>query len=279
MPDYRSPEAQLYRAHYKTAAWKALRQYHLQGEPLCRMCSAEGLVTAATVCDHITPHRGNLDLFFDPGNLQSLCAHHHNADKQDEERLGYSQRIGTDGWPIDPRHPTNGGKPKSREGLGTFAHPVWFRPVYVPLTIVCGPPGSGKTTYVEQHKALGDVVFDLDAIAITAYGKRVSLLDKDKMIDCLKIRNQGLADLMWAKAKGSCGRAWLIVSEPAAHKRQWWYDTVQPDQIVVLEAPADVCIARVRADKGHARSHDVASVIRKWWATYTRRDGELIVAA
>jgi len=40
-------------------------------------------------------------------NMQSLCAHCHNSTKQSEERLGYSRGVGPDGYPIDPRHPTN----------------------------------------------------------------------------------------------------------------------------------------------------------------------------
>ena len=30
--------------------------------------------------------------------------------------------------------------------------------------VVCGPPASGKTTYVKQHMIPGDIVVDLDAI-------------------------------------------------------------------------------------------------------------------
>jgi 5-methylcytosine-specific restriction endonuclease McrA len=65
--------------------WQRAREQHLAQHPLCVMCQAEGRVTAATVVDHITPHRGNEALFWDRSNWQSLCASHHSGEKQREE--------------------------------------------------------------------------------------------------------------------------------------------------------------------------------------------------
>jgi 5-methylcytosine-specific restriction enzyme A len=42
-------------AFYKTAAWLRLRAWRLSIEPLCRMCKALGLITSATLVDHIVP--------------------------------------------------------------------------------------------------------------------------------------------------------------------------------------------------------------------------------
>lgn len=38
------------------------------------------------------------------------------------------------------------------------------------VTIVWGPPGAGKTTYVEQHRKPGDLVWDFDAVRRTMTG-------------------------------------------------------------------------------------------------------------
>jgi 5-methylcytosine-specific restriction protein A len=48
------------------------------------MCLADGVVAAARVCDHIEPHRGDAEKFWN-GPFQSLCYFHHNRDKQREE--------------------------------------------------------------------------------------------------------------------------------------------------------------------------------------------------
>ena len=66
--------------------WQQARLEHLQREPLCRMCKAQGLVTLATVVDHIRPHNGNQELFWDRSNWQSLCARCHSKWKQRQER-------------------------------------------------------------------------------------------------------------------------------------------------------------------------------------------------
>lgn len=38
------------------------------------------------------------------------------------------------------------------------------------VTIVYGPPAAGKTTYVEQHREPGDLVWDFDAVYSTITG-------------------------------------------------------------------------------------------------------------
>lgn len=96
----RSPEAEAYRRWYKTARWQRIRARQLNAEPLCAFCLDVGRVTAATICDHIEPHRGDPELFW-RGPFQSLCKSCHDSDKQRVEKGGTRrQTIGTDGWPI-----------------------------------------------------------------------------------------------------------------------------------------------------------------------------------
>lgn len=50
-----------------------IRAQRLALEPLCRHCAAEGRTVAAQAVDHIRPHRGDMLLFIDLSNTQSLC--------------------------------------------------------------------------------------------------------------------------------------------------------------------------------------------------------------
>lgn len=59
--------------------WRREREAELLAEPLCRECLKAGVITPATVRDHIVPHKGNKALFHDPANRQSLCKHCHDA--------------------------------------------------------------------------------------------------------------------------------------------------------------------------------------------------------
>ncbi|WP_424360239.1 HNH endonuclease [Methylocystis parvus] len=74
-----------WRAWYGSQAWRRKSEAQRQAEPLCRMCKAQGVMTPATVADHVRPHRGDADLFWH-GELQSLCTPHHSSAKQAEER-------------------------------------------------------------------------------------------------------------------------------------------------------------------------------------------------
>lgn len=89
---------------YKTKAWKELRLAQLQRQPLCVYCLAAGKDTAANVVDHIKAHKGDLFLFHEPSNLQSLCKVCHDAIKGTLERSGVLPGCGPDGLPLDPAH-------------------------------------------------------------------------------------------------------------------------------------------------------------------------------
>ena len=75
--------------------------------PLCAMCSERGVVEPGVEVDHITPHKGDLALFFDASNLQNLCRFHHRSVKARIERGKGGYGCDADGMPIDPEHHWN----------------------------------------------------------------------------------------------------------------------------------------------------------------------------
>lgn len=77
---------------YDTKRWDKLRAAQLLREPFCRACAAAGVRTRATDVDHVTPHRGNIVLFFDSGNLQSLCHACHSRKTIREQQAGEGDR-------------------------------------------------------------------------------------------------------------------------------------------------------------------------------------------
>ncbi len=72
---------------------------------MCVMCLDAGQLNPGNTVDHKTPHRGDVGLFFNEGNLQTLCHSHHSKDKQLEERYGYRPGADEHGHPLDPNHP------------------------------------------------------------------------------------------------------------------------------------------------------------------------------
>lgn len=55
------------------ASWRIARLRFLRNNPLCAECLRQGRITPATVVDHIIPHRGDVNLFWNEQNWQSLC--------------------------------------------------------------------------------------------------------------------------------------------------------------------------------------------------------------
>lgn len=73
---------------YHDSRWDGtygLRRQQLIDEPLCRICRKENRLTVATVADHIVPHKGDPNKFFNKNNLQSLCEEHHNIKTANED--------------------------------------------------------------------------------------------------------------------------------------------------------------------------------------------------
>jgi 5-methylcytosine-specific restriction protein A len=50
------------------------RRAFLSAHPICAICQRK----AATVLDHVVPHRGDSELFWDQSNWQALCVTCHN---------------------------------------------------------------------------------------------------------------------------------------------------------------------------------------------------------
>lgn len=82
------------------ARWKKIRHAHLSCDPLCAYCRESEDITIAEVVDHIRPHKGDAELFWDPRNLQSLCKACHDGRKQREELGQTVVTFGPDGWPV-----------------------------------------------------------------------------------------------------------------------------------------------------------------------------------
>ena len=62
--DYEKPWAKL----YNSQRWRETSKNFLKMNPYCCKCG-----NRATVVDHIIPHRGNEDLFWNENNYQPLC--------------------------------------------------------------------------------------------------------------------------------------------------------------------------------------------------------------
>tara|TARA_R100000808_G_C2126091_1_gene136336 strand:+ start:703 stop:1371 length:669 start_codon:yes stop_codon:yes gene_type:complete len=154
---------------YNSSAWKQLRQYHIDGSPLCVHCLTYELLTPAQQVDHKQARSKRPDLQLDPDNLQSLCRKCHGDKTKREQQPGK-------------------------------------------ITIVCGDPGSGKTTHVERYAKPGSIVFDYDKLAATVTldnFMKASPADAD-LIPLIESFRAALVE--WLKSWATERNVWIIVT-------------------------------------------------------------------
>lgn len=68
-----------------THRWRDYAVNYLEANPLCVMCLANGLTVASQCVDHIVPHKGDQELFWNPENHQALCLECHNRKTAKED--------------------------------------------------------------------------------------------------------------------------------------------------------------------------------------------------
>jgi 5-methylcytosine-specific restriction protein A len=123
------------------------------------------------------------------------------------------------------------------------------------LVLVTGPPCSGKSTFVDEHRAPGDVVVDLDRLAV-ALGSPDT---HDHPQHVLEVATAAWVAAL-AASRRTAGRVWLVRVSPTAG------DRAAATRIVELAVPAEVCKQRAVAA---GRPEGWSDVIDAWWA---RRD-------
>lgn len=81
--EYRKPEwARL----YNNEQWREASKAYRLANPLCVECERHGVTKAAECVDHIEPHRGDYQRFWNRHNWQSLCNECHARKTRSEDR-------------------------------------------------------------------------------------------------------------------------------------------------------------------------------------------------
>ena len=226
-------------------AGQAQRLRRLRQEPLCRSCHDKGVIRIASEVDHIVPFaQGGQDIDV---NCQSLCVDCH----------AYKTAF------------------ENASSAGAAWHPDWLKPSSIPLTIVCGPPCSGKSTYIAAHAGVNDLVIDLDHIMRSldpAYTHWSNQLEQALLNKACRIRNTLLGGL----SSRTTGRAWFIVAAPTQAERDWWLRCLG-GQLVLLDPGPDECKLRAIIRDTPLAKHGVDDWYRASRQQWRRREHKPVI--
>ncbi len=218
-----------YKTVRQTRRWGRVRRRVLARSPLCVECERLGRMEFATEVDHIIPEREAPELAFDVSNLQGLCKSCHS--RKTAREMGFR------------------------------------KPMITKATIVCGPPGSGKNTYVDRHKRHGDVVIDLDALFVSLtglplYEKPATLLDY-----VMRLKDAAVGLLRQSEVK----RAWIITGGATEAERTKYKRMAGTDDCVVLAVDGLECLKRIRNDPRRADRWKLwEPAVKRWWERFER---------
>lgn len=142
------------------------------------------------------------------------------------------------------------------------------------IYVVCGPPGSGKTTWVGERKRWGDVVVDMDAMFAAATG--LPWYEKPEALVKLVLELQETA-LRWIERNPErFVNAWVITGGARRAARERLARRLDAE-VVVMEISPDECLRRIAADPRRAgQAQAWGPLVHRWWSEY-ERGGAMVV--
>lgn len=133
------------------------------------------------------------------------------------------------------------------------------------ITVVTGPPCSGKSTYCEERWEPGDVVVDMDRIALAITTPDAKPHDYDEVVRSIaREARQAAVKKTFTVAQGDRYRGyWIIHTDPSPDVRASY--RAMSGRIVDLNPGRDVCLKRLE-ERPKANQAIARKVIDEYYA-------------
>lgn len=137
-------------------------------------------------------------------------------------------------------------------------------------TVVCGSPGSGKSTWVQNTKKWGDLVLDLDYINAALLGELENIYKDHSTVlpVALDIRDTIYQDIIqW---RGDWRHAYVITAQGNMYQVKELMQKLNA-KVVVMDTGKEECLKRVHLDiRRKYRINIFCKLVDEWFIQYEK---------
>ena len=145
------------------------------------------------------------------------------------------------------------------------------------VRIVCGPPSSGKTTYVKTNAKAGDIIWDFDAVSRSIVHKTGSDRNVATIGMANKMRDAFLQEVhKQVSEKTLMNDVWVTWGLPNVETRRK-LATALKAEVIVIEASPDLCREQGNKRGGEEEGVRMFRDANRWWSRYDRHEKDIIV--
>lgn len=151
------------------------------------------------------------------------------------------------------------------------------------INIVCGPAGSGKSTWVRRNMSEGDLIVDMDALGMAITGKDLQgyIFETPKSIlDVLMpLKTYLINQAIVFHNDGYCRDVWITISGADFLERKRLAEKAgeTPCNVIVLEISHNDCRAHIKSDPSRGNWQQWDPIIKRWWDRYIPRKGDIVI--
>jgi len=139
------------------------------------------------------------------------------------------------------------------------------------VVVVCGPPGSGKSTYVAEHRKPHDIAVDLDALMAAISGRDWYDESPAHLTFAMAARDGIFNRLEQASGVPT---AWIVMSGARLDDRE------EPRQrfgarVILLDVGELECLRRIKADPRRSAKFTMwKQIVKRWFREYERPESD-----